>query len=52
MGLTQTLEERCKKYEGIDERHICRYGMQILQALKYLHSKLVLHREYVSFKSA
>jgi serine/threonine protein kinase len=43
--LMKTLDERCKKYDSLDEKAIKRYGLQIIDALKYLHSKRVLHRE-------
>lgn len=43
----QTLEARCPKFDTLEEKHIRYYGLQILSALKYLHQRRILHREYV-----
>jgi hypothetical protein len=31
----------------MEEKHVRKYGSQLLSALKYLHSQKVMHREYI-----
>ncbi len=46
MCQNQTLNELLRRRKRLTELEVQCYGMQILAALKYLHSHRVIHREY------
>lgn len=45
--INQTLNELLKRRKKITELEVRNYSMQLLSALKYLHSHRVIHREYL-----